>query len=188
VIRTEPDVFWSSRAAQERAIEPAAEMIAKLGPHPSLLVHACSNGGGIALVTLARLIGRTHRDRRPALPARAIVYDSMPGRGDLQTMQRAFGVPFLKSAAPVRWAVAALITLVHTVGRLVHLVTRRPDSLERMRRGLLDPAVLPQRDVPVGFIYSSDDELIQPDVVERQIALVKQAGAEPVRLCILATS
>lgn len=49
-----------------------------------------------------------------------------------------------------------------------------------MRRSLLDPAVLPQKDVPVGFVYSADDELIQPDMVERQIALVTQAGAEPV--------
>jgi hypothetical protein len=63
-----------------------------------------SNGGSIQLVNLARLIRQAEappprkRERnapppppvRPALPARAYVYDSLPGKGTLGTFMRAW--------------------------------------------------------------------------------------------------
>jgi len=105
---------------------------------PSLLVHCFSNGGGLKLTNLARLI-RQEGSTTPALRPSAIIYDSVPGKVGFKTFFRAFAIPFQNRSFLIRYPAFFAIAFTYLLGTVYKLVTRREDRVTVMRKDFLDP-------------------------------------------------
>lgn len=139
-----------------------------------LLVHALSNGGGLTLTYLAHALADTRPTPSPnasALPAQAIIYDSVPSTANFKTF-----FSFCLAVVPpsLRTVVKPLLVPAY-VGTTVykHTIDRRPDMLEVLRQGISDNRLIPQG-VPQVFIYGDKDALTPPDSVESYITESKQ--------------
>jgi hypothetical protein len=179
LVRSSREFFWRSIEANNDLLKPVADRL-KAGilssdrtSPPSLLIHVFSNGGCLQLTTLAELLSSSSSSSTPSLPARAIAFDSCPGRTTLGITLRAFTAPI--KSTPVRYLAYVPLTAWFLGSRL----TGQPNLIEVMRDKLNDPALLPA-DAQRLYLYSRIDELIDPTDVEAHAndAREKLSGAQ----------
>jgi pimeloyl-ACP methyl ester carboxylesterase len=135
-------------------------------------------GGALVLTSLARSIGETplSTPARSALPAQALVYDSLPGAISLRVTVLAFTAPI--RSAPLRAVAKVVFGTAYIVGaiwrRTISLFFgKSKDTFGRLHDDLNDSKLLPQR-VPRTYLYSDADELIPMDVVEGHARKTKE--------------
>ncbi|KAG8729032.1 hypothetical protein FRC11_009648 [Ceratobasidium sp. 423] len=134
-----------------------------------LLVHAFSNGGALNETTLARAISDTPRPTNtPAIPAQAIIYDSLPGVLNLRVSVLAFTAAI---RSPVFRAIAkVLLGVLYVLGTMWgclknFILGPKEDLITKLHRELNEPKLLPQH-TPRTYMYSDVDELIPAESVE----------------------
>ncbi|KAG8743461.1 hypothetical protein FRC12_015049 [Ceratobasidium sp. 428] len=194
LIRSHQKYFWAGDEAKKASVFPAVKLLRDSGINPGdpaessgLLVHASSNGGALVLTSIARQLADMTQTSpaRPALPAQALVFDSLPGTIDLRVTVLAFTAPI--RSAPLRAIASVVFGAVYMIGKIWResvgaIFGRSPDTFEKMRAELNDPKLLPQH-APRTYLYSDADELIQVQSVEGHASKAKEqlaaSGADP---------
>ncbi|KAJ1310803.1 hypothetical protein OPQ81_009323 [Rhizoctonia solani] len=166
IVRAHANYFWGSEVARRAAVSPVIKLLRDAGIHENttaetsgLLVHTFSNGGALNETALARTIADTlpPTTNIPAIPAQAIVYDSLPGVLNIRVTVLAFTAAI---RSPVFRAIAKFILgILYIMGAAW--------------RELNEPKLLPQH-IPRTYIYSDIDELIPPESVERHAKKAKE--------------
>ncbi|KAG9119171.1 hypothetical protein FRC07_005958 [Ceratobasidium sp. 392] len=192
LIRSHQKYFWAGDAAKKASVLPAVKLLRDAGISPGdpaessgLLVHTSSNGGALVLTSIARQLAETTSPTQSALPAQALIFDSLPGTIDLRVTVLAFTAPI--RSAPLRAIASAVFGAVYIVGKIWRetigaIFGRSPDTFEKLHADLNDTKLLPQR-VPRTYIYSDADELIQVQSVEGHASKAKEqleaSGVDP---------
>ncbi|QRW05753.1 hypothetical protein RhiLY_04752 [Ceratobasidium sp. AG-Ba] len=183
LIRVYRRAMFSELPSNKTYVQPAVKLLHEAGinaydpPKSSgLLVHAISNGGAMTQTYLAHCLA----DDRPApspkasaLPAQALIYDSVPSEATLSTFLNFFttGIP-----SPTLRTIAKPLLLPAYTGMLAykHTIDRRPDIFTTLRAEMSDERLMPQR-APQLYIYGDIDLLTPAESVERYIAGKKEA-------------
>ncbi|KAB5593006.1 Guanine nucleotide-binding protein alpha-2 subunit [Ceratobasidium theobromae] len=184
-----------SDSSQRASVAPVIKLLRDAGiseatpPHSSgLLVHTFSNA--LAQTTLARAIASSSPGPNPALPAQALVFDSLPGVLGLGITARAFTAPIrsrpLRALAKLVVGAVYILAMVYkySIGAIIQGNTH--DTFTRLHADLNDPRLLPL-DVPRTYLYSDVDDLIPMHSVEAHAHRASQLGA-PVSLVKFAGS
>ncbi|KAG9096478.1 hypothetical protein FS749_008398 [Ceratobasidium sp. UAMH 11750] len=194
LVRSHQKYFWAGDDAKKASVFPVLKLLRDAGINPGdpaessgLLVHTSSNGGAIVLTSIARQIAETTQTTpaQPALPAQALVFDSLPGTIDLRVTVRAFTAPI--RSAPLRAMASVVFGAVYVLGMIWRntigaLFGRSPDTFEKLHADLNDPKLLPQP-APRTYLYSDVDELVQMESVEAHASRAKEllgaGGVDP---------
>ncbi|CAE6436380.1 unnamed protein product [Rhizoctonia solani] len=177
IVRAHANYFWRNETARKAAVLPVIKLLRDAGIHENttaetsgLLVHTFSNGGALNETTLARTIADTLRSTTdiPAIPAQALIYDSLPGvlniRVTLLAFTAAIRSPAFRTIA--KSLLGILYVLGATWGYLESIVFgQKEDLVTKLKRELNEPKLLPQH-IPRTYIYSDVDELIPAESVE----------------------
>ncbi|GAA5956521.1 hypothetical protein JCM3765_003471 [Sporobolomyces pararoseus] len=107
----------------------------------------------------------------PLSGARAIIFDSCPGKASLLVTLRAFSAPIRNKF--LKFGAMGFLAIFHSLISLYNLILRKPPILNRLYAYLNQPTSLPP--VPRLYLYSKIDELIPCKDVE---AHAKQAEEE----------
>ncbi|GAA6058848.1 hypothetical protein JCM10212_002792 [Sporobolomyces blumeae] len=166
-----------------------------VGRQSKILVHVFSNGG---CMTLKWLNEELVRARRPddgissssatpstttaslkpnspfGLPARAIVFDSCPGKSSLLVTMRAFSAPIRNKWIKV--PTMGFLAILHGVLSLWNLIVRKKPLLNRLYDWLNSPSALPP--VPRLYFYSLIDLLIPYKDVEAHARTARERGID----------
>ncbi|QRV76856.1 hypothetical protein RhiJN_19701 [Ceratobasidium sp. AG-Ba] len=182
LIRVYRRAMFSELPSNKAQVRPAVKLLHDAGinaydpPESSgLLVHAISNGGAMTQTYLAHCLS----DNRPApspkasaLPAQALIYDSVPSEATLSTFLNFFttGIP-----SPALRTIAKPLLLPAYAGMLAykHTIDRRPDMFTTLRAEMSDERLMPQR-APQLYIYGDIDLLTPAGSVEKYIASKKE--------------
>ncbi|KAH7330727.1 hypothetical protein B0J17DRAFT_771925 [Rhizoctonia solani] len=189
IVRAHASYFWGSEATRRAAVSPVIKLLRDAGIHEStmadssgLLVHTFSNGGALNETALARAIAdtRSPSTKTPAIPAQALIYDSLPGVLNIRVTVLAFTAtirsPAFRAIAKV---LLGILYVLGTAWRYLEGVVfgSNEDLVTKLHRELNEPKLLPQH-IPRTYIYSDADELIPAESVEGHAGKVKQdAGA-----------
>ncbi|KAG8743413.1 hypothetical protein FRC10_012078 [Ceratobasidium sp. 414] len=194
LVRSHQSYFWAGDDAKKASVFPALKLLRDVGINPGnpaessgLLVHASSNGGALVFTSIVRQLAETTQTTptQPALPAQALVFDSLPGMIDLRVTIRAFTAPI--RSAPLRAIASVAFGAVYVLGKIWRdtvgaLFGRSPDTFEKLHTDLNDPKLLPQH-TPRTYLYSDVDELVQMQSVEAHASKAKEllgaSGADP---------
>jgi hypothetical protein len=155
------DAALSSNSGNIKRITPALDILYTLPPNTKLLLHYFSNGGGFTGMLLARCY---KKKVGKALPATAIVFDSMPGRMRLQPQVRAFMVALPKNML-LRSIATFILYITYPFFRLRYLLTGTVDAVEEIRRVTNDKSLF-DLDAPRMYIYSMADDMVEPKDIE----------------------
>lgn len=137
-------------------------------PPPSMLVHLFSNGGSAAL--------RHLRDQYAGpLPRYVAVYDSAPGKFQVQRSVAAFTASAARAALPVRLAMLVLANCIFGLYWAAHVPWGRPGYLERTWLSHNDRAAN-AAESRRAYIYSEEDALVDPRDVEEHAASAVRGG------------
>ncbi|KAM0747405.1 hypothetical protein T439DRAFT_329132 [Meredithblackwellia eburnea MCA 4105] len=195
LIRSQPSGFLRSTRAQLNALRPAHALLAaryhstKPGTSSPILVHTFSNGGGTNLKTLNSLFEESHKkalkngasetdpllakDAGPSLlPARAFVFDSLPGGTKVVHALRAFSAP-IKSPI-LKYLAYGVLGSVFYLWKALNWFIRAPGPIEAMYRYLTE-SIAP---VPRLYIYSPQDQLVPAADVEAHAAAARAKGID----------
>ncbi|CAE6413969.1 unnamed protein product [Rhizoctonia solani] len=183
LVRSHASYFWGNEAARRAAVFPVIKLLRDAGIHENttaessgLLVHAFSNGGALNETTLARTIAETTQaTNTPAIPAQALIYDSLPGVLSLRATVLAFTAairsPVFRAIAKV--LLGAFYILGTAWGYLKNTILGPKENLiTKLHRELNEPKLLPQH-IPRTYMYSDVDELIPAESVERHAKRAK---------------
>lgn len=155
------DAVVASDSANIKRVSPVLEILYALPPDSKLLLHFFSNGGGFTGMFVARAY---KKKMGKALPATAIVLDSMPGRVRMHAQARAFLV-----ALPKNVIVRAIATLILYIGfplfKLRYFLTGQLDAVEQMRLTMNDKSFF-DLDTPRMYVYSEADDMVEASDVE----------------------
>ncbi|KAG9085138.1 hypothetical protein FRC06_003717, partial [Ceratobasidium sp. 370] len=115
IIRAHLKLLFVELPINKLSVLPAVKLLQEAGIHAydppessGLLVHTMSNGGGMCQTHLAHCLADTRAPTtHAALPAQALIYDSLPGKLSMSifTNYYAAAVPF----APLRLAAKVLV-------------------------------------------------------------------------------
>jgi len=178
--------LWLGEAYREKEMGVVVELLReqgvdvdgeKGGEGVPLLVHTFSNGGCLSLISLSRriLLSRPSPSSAPAVPAKALIFDSCPA--PITTHNGAYAFSMVFRSPWLRWCSWYVIYAALGLMRGVNAALGYPDSAGRMREDLLDPALLPSQ-VPRAYIYSKADKIVPYQYVEEMIALEKKEGRQ----------
>ncbi|CAE6534042.1 unnamed protein product [Rhizoctonia solani] len=185
LVRAHASYFWGSETTRRAAVSPVIKLLRDAGIHENtmagssgLLVHAFSNGGALNEATLARAIAGTlsPTTNTSAIPAQALIYDSLPGVLNIRVTLLAFTAAI---RSPIfRAIVKAFLGILYILGTawiyLENLVLGpKEDLVTRLHRELNEPKLLPQH-IPRTYIYSNVDELIPAESVEGHAKKAKE--------------
>lgn len=138
------------------------------GKPPSMLVHLFSNGGSAAL--------RHLRDQYAGpLPRYVAVYDSAPGKFQIQRSVAAFTASTARAALPVRLAVLLIANCIFGLYWATHVPWGRTGYLERTWLSHNDRAAN-AAESRRAYIYSEEDALVDPRDVEEHAASAVRGG------------
>jgi len=171
--------FWTRKQKNLDALRPAVDSLKNagmLGPSPpNVLVHVFSNGGGRQMLWLSELLHRDHNAFMTTTtpPAECLILDSLPGNSGLVTSVRAFTAPI--KIRILKWLAAIPLTVLWCLLVGLSRLTRKPDPIELIRRGLHVPNVLPwsNEKTPRVYIYSRADQVVPSSAVEQHITAAK---------------
>ncbi|KAH8826954.1 hypothetical protein DL96DRAFT_1604977 [Flagelloscypha sp. PMI_526] len=162
LVRARGSTNWTSDTENKRLLGPAVELLKGTGHlqpgvrPPSTLVHIFSNGGGFKTLLFSELLAQGAKETIPA-PKSLIVLDSLPGEGGLAHIVLTYTIS-LKNwltktiiAIPVAFAYAIIMGWI--------IVSRQP-----------------MPDTPRLYMFSSGDELVRIEDVERHVAESKRRG------------
>ncbi|CAE6346554.1 unnamed protein product [Rhizoctonia solani] len=195
LVRAHAKYFWGNESARRAAVSPVIKLLRDAGIHENttaessgLLVHAFSNGGALNQTTLARAIAESISPsaNTSALPAQALVYDSLPGVLNIRVTLLAFTAAI---RSPVFRAIAkAFLGILYILGATwkyleTLIIGPKEDLVARLHRELNEPKLLPQH-IPRTYIYSDFDELIPAESVEEHARKAKDliGGGTGIRL------
>ncbi|KAK7032750.1 hypothetical protein R3P38DRAFT_2918692 [Favolaschia claudopus] len=180
LVRSTLSLFWTSAGGTEARFRPviaALEALECFDDHQRILTHSFSNGGGLHVATLAKMISaRTPRTLRSG-PS-ALVIDSAPGGASLQKTMTAVTAPirnkFLKRLAKGGFVLWWFFMML--LGRLLN----RPQPLVAMMKALRNPRLLPWIDErsPRLYIYSNADQMVPAADVEEHAAQSASEGLD----------
>ncbi|CAE7183448.1 unnamed protein product, partial [Rhizoctonia solani] len=185
IVRAHAKYFWGSETTRRAAVSPVIKFLRDAGidentvaESSGLLVHAFSNGGALNETTLARAIADTlpPSTNTSAIPAQAIIYDSLPGVQNLRVTLLAFTAAI---RSPVfRTLAKVLLGVLYTLGTAWKyfenfVLGPKEDLVTKLHRELNEPKLLPQH-IPRTYIYSDADELIPAESVERHAKKAKE--------------
>ncbi|QRW05751.1 indole-diterpene biosynthesis protein PaxU [Ceratobasidium sp. AG-Ba] len=187
LVRSHQKYFWANETTRRASVVPVLKLLRDSGINPGDQPESSGllySGGAIVLTSIARQLAETS-NLSPALPAQALIFDSLPGTIDLQVTIRAFTAPI--RSAPIRAVASVIFGAVYIVGKIWKstigvLFRRGPDVFEQMHAGLHDPKLLSQN-VPRTYLYSDVDELVQMESVEAHAneakGLLQASGVDP---------
>ncbi|KEP52304.1 putative indole-diterpene biosynthesis protein PaxU [Rhizoctonia solani 123E] len=185
MVRAHAKYFWGSETTRRAAVSPVIKLLRDAGIHENtmaessgLLVHAFSNGGALNVTTLARAIAdsRTSASNTSAIPARALIYDSLPGVLNIRVTLLAFTAAI---RSPAFRAIAkfflGILYIMGTVWKYLEALVFGPkeDLVTKLHRELNEPKLLPQH-IPRAYMYSEVDELIPASSVEGHAKKAKE--------------
>ncbi|CAE6465835.1 unnamed protein product [Rhizoctonia solani] len=185
LVRAHASYFWGSETTRRAAISPVIKLLRDAGIHEStvpessgLLVHTFSNGGALNETTLARAIADTLSPsaKAAAIPAQALIYDSLPGVLNIRVTVLAFTAPIRSPAfRAIARILLGILYILGTAWRYLEGVVFGPteDLVTKLHRELNEPKLLPQH-IPRTYIYSDVDELIPAKSVEGHAAKAGQ--------------
>ncbi|KAF8707707.1 hypothetical protein RHS03_03579, partial [Rhizoctonia solani] len=184
IVRAKPNYFWSNETTRKAAVFPVVKLLRDAGIHENtvarssgLLVHTFSNGGALNETTLGRAITDTYPPTNtPAIPAQALIYDSLPGvlnmRVTLLAFTAAIRSPAFRTIA--KFVLGILYVLGATWGYLESIIFgHKEDLVAKLKRELNEAKLLPQL-IPRTYMYSDADELIPAESVEGHAAKAKE--------------
>jgi hypothetical protein len=166
-------VLLSPAQLRGRSDIPARALLA--GDTERLLVHAFSNGGGMALAA----VSKAYRDiGGTALPARAVIFDSLPG-GDKFSNEFGRWVKAIAVGLPsnpfLRWPGQVLIALVVIVLLGLPSLFGLENAATKARRELNDEELINEGAKRL-FLYSEADALIGAKEVREYAAESAEKG------------
>ncbi|KAG8759934.1 hypothetical protein FRC12_009649 [Ceratobasidium sp. 428] len=182
LVRSHQSYYWKGSVGKKASVFPAVKLFEDLDVKPGsspessgLLVHAFSNGGAVTLTSLAHHLSKTKSQQPPALPAQALILDSLPGIVDLRVATLAFTAPI---RSPIARTLAKLyygtLYFGNTFWHRIILQDKQSTAFfGRIHEDLNDPNLLPQH-IPRTYMYSNTDQLVQPKVVESHAEKTKQ--------------
>ncbi|QRV76855.1 indole-diterpene biosynthesis protein PaxU [Ceratobasidium sp. AG-Ba] len=140
-----------------------------------LLVHTISTGGAMSQMYIAHCLADTCPAPPPkgsALPAQAVVYDSVPSIISYSVFFEFFTTG-LKS--PVLRTIAKPFLVPAYAGAQLykHTIDRRPDTFATTRSEMSNSSLVPQ-DITQVYIYGSADLLTPPESVEKYVVDKKE--------------
>lgn len=165
--------FFASLSGQQRDLEPALELVkTHLSDGKSsnrILVHAFSNGGGSQVAYLAKSFMES--EGRP-LPARAFIFDSLPGRTGFQD-----GIWLMSEGLPKIWLLRLPFQIIF--GLMIGVFFTIPEMLGRESavirfRKYLNTSEICHGAIPRLYIYSTQDPFVKATDVEDHIAQAKE--------------
>ncbi|KAJ3558576.1 hypothetical protein NM688_g842 [Phlebia brevispora] len=191
VILVTLDLSWAySEARREETVEPVAEILERARDAESnagfrgILLHILSNGGGMQLIMLSKVMARRFRAScvQPVSCPIALVLDSVPDDNDRRSLVSAFTEqvrnPVLRhSSIPFLHLLCSYIHFSHNghvqleVYRLLHSSDILPGFVCRGTRNSAIPRL---------YVYSKIDQVIPATSVERHIQEARMLGI-PVR-------
>ncbi|RVX73839.1 hypothetical protein B0A52_02729 [Exophiala mesophila] len=163
-------ILLSSKHRKQRADAPAKALILDAQAEGSrLLVHAFSNGGGMSLGAISKAYQQLSGT---ALPARLVVFDSVPG-GDKFTKEfgrwvGAFAVG-LPSNILIRWPALVLLGLVVAVQLGLPSLFGTANAATKARADLNDEKLINPQSKRL-YLYSDADALIGANEVREHAA------------------
>jgi hypothetical protein len=161
---------------KQRADAPAKALLPGAGAKEAkLLIHAFSNGGGINLAAISKAY-RQLTDA--ALPARLVVFDSLPG-GDELTEEFSRWLDALAVGLPsnilLRWPALGLLALVIIVQLGLPPLLGRKNVATRAREDLNDDKLISPHSRRL-YLYSEADKLIGANEVREHAAECASKG------------
>ncbi|EJU06556.1 hypothetical protein DACRYDRAFT_113231 [Dacryopinax primogenitus] len=193
VVSSPQKLLWLGEAYREQEMGVVQQVLeeqgvlgrGQQGEGKGLLLHVFSNGGCLTLISLCKRIlayralptsPSTAADDpappQPALPAKAIIYDSCPAPITLPGGATAFSMIFPPPVRGIAWyAIYGLLLLVRGVNGLLGY----PDSVGRMREELLSPLLLPDEAQRV-YVYGTGDRIVPFEEVEEMVELERRRG------------
>ncbi|KAJ3725695.1 hypothetical protein DFJ43DRAFT_1041491 [Lentinula guzmanii] len=199
IVQSRPQFFWSSNRTRMNNLVPVAEVLeahgcsgTKLGVAPTseidpprILVHSFSNGGGIQMYTLGKLLrarSKSSSDFRGHKPRMsAMIIDSCPGNATLRGALRAFTASLPKNS-PLRIPLIIFIILIYSFNSFKHRIFGVQPIFERLKRGLLrqgpEGGILPwmTEKTPRMYVCSKKDELVPFEEIEEHVKEAKGRG------------
>ncbi|CEL58315.1 hypothetical protein RSOLAG1IB_03061 [Rhizoctonia solani AG-1 IB] len=183
IVRAHASYFWGNETTRKAAVFPAIKILRDAGIHENitaetsgLLVHTFSNGGALNETALARAIAETVPSANvPAIPAQALIYDSLPGVLNILVTLIAFTAAIRSSV--FRTIAKFFLGILYVLGatwRYIEGIAFGPkeDLVTKLKRELNDAKLLPQH-IPRTYIYSDVDELIPAESVEAHAMVAK---------------
>ncbi|CAE6430614.1 unnamed protein product, partial [Rhizoctonia solani] len=185
LVRAHAKYFWGSETTRRAAVSPVIKLLRDAGIHENtmaessgLLVHAFSNGGALNVTTLARAIADSlsPTTNASAIPAQALIYDSLPGVLNIRVTLLAFTAA---TRSPAFRAIAkvflGILYIMGTMWKYLETLVFGPkeDLVTKLHRELNEPKLLPQH-IPRTYIYSEVDELIPAESVEGHAKKAKE--------------
>ncbi|KAJ3976081.1 hypothetical protein EV361DRAFT_367889 [Lentinula raphanica] len=200
IVQSRPQFFWSSDRTRMNDLVPVAEILEARGcietkpekplefsdSEPRILVHSFSNGGGMQMYTLgkllrARLKSSSPNSRQTKPRMSAMVIDSCPANATLRGALRAFTAALPKSSR-LRIPLIIFIILIYSFNSFKNWVFGIYPIFERLKRGLLrkspEGGVLPwtTEKTPRMYVCSRKDELVPFEQVEEHVKEAKGQG------------
>ena len=157
------------------ALEVLASHVKTTDTSQPVLLHMFSNGGANNAINLASQL----QERHGKVPFHAVVLDSCPGRGEVESGTRAmaFSLPKMPVVRTVGWYALYAITAFYV---LVMTTLGVEDVISRLRRVLIDPEVFGKH-MPRLYLYSQKDALVDFHHVHEHVEAASQAGYVDVR-------
>lgn len=172
------DVFKKSPILQPQ-LQPAFSLAEQhVNAGGELLVHSFSNGGGTLLVEFAKMWVKR---RGAALPMRAQVVDSAPGKGGWRRSYAAISVSLPRNGFTRVFGGLAVWMFLFSVFVWNGLL-RRENAMLVMTRLLNDAGLFDVR-APRVYLYSKADAMVGYEEVEEHAALAREAGRTVVPVC-----
>ncbi|KAG9316047.1 hypothetical protein JVU11DRAFT_3712 [Chiua virens] len=191
IVKCGASFVWTFDKAKKNRLLPVVEALEGLGClpttnsanqestriRPRILVHSFSNGGGIQLTTLGRLLSSKY----PSIPdfskqfVSALVIDSAPSIGNFRTIRLAFSIAIRNPVA--RYISLAIIYFLHALRLTLQIVLGMDMMAVQYIKTLQQPHFLPwtNSQTPRLYVFSKKDEVVPWQEVQRHAEAAKMA-------------
>jgi hypothetical protein len=193
IVKCEASFFWTSKRGQENRLLPVIETLEGLGclsstnnsteestrVRPRILIHSFSNGGGLQLTTLGRLLSSKYPSISPSDHlVSAFIMDSSPAIGNFRSIGLAFSIAIRNPV--VRYIALVLIYIAHAFRLSLQMVFSIETMTTRYVKALLNPRLLPwmNSETPRLYVFSKKDELVPWQVVHEHANAAKTSGLD----------
>ncbi|KAH0833499.1 hypothetical protein J3R83DRAFT_12624 [Lanmaoa asiatica] len=191
IVKCGPSFFWTSERGKQNRLLSVVEALETLGCLPStnnptqvstrvrprVLIHSFSNGGGLQLTSLGRLLSSKYPSIPPSqLLVSALILDSTPAIGNFHTIGIAFSIAIRNPVA--RYVALLIIYIAHALRLSLQNIFGVETVAVRYTKALLQPRLLPwmNSQTPRLYIFSKKDELIPWQEVQKHAEAAKTSG------------
>lgn len=176
VIQSGPWDCVASDGKEAPRMRVACEIIASIKKKEnagSIILHAMSNGGGIAVTRLGALF----REQGEKNIFDKLIFDCLPGRYDISQLTTAVSIIALSKSKFVQLLGPILIRAWIRVVKFFCDLFGREEDLQKQRRRLNDAELFDSR-VPRLYLYSKSDVLVHHQYVHEHVEEAKGLGYE----------